>query len=143
MKSIEMWVSIGVSCVAVIVSLSSLRVSRKNIYTNAISQNRMDWIVRVRDLMFRFIEAYIADSTDRKALLRIKTQIDLFLNPADNKYHRQLAAVLQKYTDSSDLALDELTEVCRAVLKERWERIKLETAYSKRHLKRIRERIDM
>ncbi len=142
MDNFNVIISLFVSLIAVVVSFFNLRISKKQIFTSAISQNRMDWIIKVRELMHSFITEYLSDNTDKNKLLSIKLHIDLYLNTIENNRHNKLSITMQKYVDNENLSSDEFMDVCKSVLKERWERIKLETAYSKKHLTRIKKRIE-
>ncbi len=142
MDNFNVIISLFVSFIAVVVSFFNLRISKKQIFTSAISQNRMDWIIKVRELMHSFITEYLSDNNDKNKLISIKLHIDLYLNTIENNRHYELSIIMQKYVDNENLSSDEFMEVCKSVLKERWERIKLETAYSKKHLARIKKRIE-
>jgi hypothetical protein len=83
-----------ISVLSALVGVVSYVLSKRQLYTQTVTIQRIDWINTVRTLLSNFIELYV-DGQDAKKVLAVKTHIELFLN-TKNPDHKEfwLFAVL-------------------------------------------------
>ena len=139
MEYIGILVSLIVSSLAVIISVISIWVTQKQIYSSIISQNRIDHSKEIRNIAFQFIDLYLSGAAPNK-LLVVKAHLDLCLNIKRNN-HADLSALLQKFIDSQGLDVNEIVFATTCILQERWERAKLEVSFFPNRRKTIKQRI--
>ena len=83
-----------ISVVAAIVGVVSYFILKKQLYTQTVTVQRIDWINTVRTLLSNFIEVYVSGQ-DLKKALSIKAHIELFLN-LKNPDHVDFSSELSK-----------------------------------------------
>lgn len=121
-----------ISIFAFLLSVANFFINKRKIIANTVVENRMQWIIDVRNLMNLFLESYIKQ--DNKIVLRtIKSKIDLYIiydNPSYSDFEQKMIHCIQnKYTESDYRAL---VSSCQSVLNDVWVRIKLEAGISHR-----------
>lgn len=135
------------SLITLVIGLLTTRFSYNNLFADTISKNRNNWINTWRDELSKFLA--IADmlrheTTTKKAcneheyieLLKeyhiAKNKIIMRLN-LNEKRHQEVYLLINKiayeeplYNDDYKIAKEALMAVSRDLLKEEWERVKLE-----------------
>ena len=113
---------------------------RKQIATEAITQNRILWIVAMRDLLAEFIAE--CETTNRKdQKIRLQAKIRLYIHPYNNTYRALERCIdeclldAQKNDDESDSKqyhenIEKLVTASRHVINSAWIRMKREAGIS-------------
>ena len=124
-------ISITISVFALFISAINTYISKKNLLANTIAENRMDWIVQVRNLVGLFLEKYIKQES-KFELSIVKSKIDLYIiydKPSYSAFEHKLSYCIENpYTESD---YKELVELSQKVLNDVWVRIKMESGISR------------
>lgn len=119
---------------AIVVSLVTMATNRKEIKSEAISKNRVEWIKDVRNLIMQFLDEYMnKEKADKVLLEKQRNKISLYLRPHVNSYERLLNALDDCIKcDYDELKCNELIKSAQAVFSEVWIRAKMESGISQR-----------
>ncbi len=109
------------------ISYRTLAVSQRNLITETISVNRVNWISSVRKLIYNFLCEYKGERRSNE-LIKIYTEITLYCNPKHNTYSNLIESMKkcilsQRYDDSLYWAV---LENGQCVLDASWVRMKFE-----------------
>ena len=137
MNHITTILPIGISLIALIVSIMNYLNDRNKVISSVVSTDRMKWISDVRNLMFLFLESYLKGSKKDKLKI-IKSKIDLYIIYEKDSYksfeEKLNYCISNPYTDEDYRELISETQI---MLNKVWVRIKDETGIVKRDEKRI------
>lgn len=122
MENINMYISIS----AVVISLFGFMLSRRQLYNNTVTINRMKWISDVRQLVSEFIECYLNKNHDKSELIAIKYKIELYFN-FDNEDQKNLSTAMNQLIKEDDMTIEQIVCHSQEVLANSWKRIKLES----------------
>ena len=131
-----------IAVVAALVGVISYFLSKKQLYTQTVTVQRIEWINTVRTLLSDFIEAYV-DGQDLKKALSIKAHIDLFLNmknPDHEKFSIELNNCIKTF-GTNEIELTALTDAAQLVFKNAWERMKWEAGFKLSQEKQIQNKL--
>lgn len=126
MESISFITSIFAFVVSVLSLITNIFLTKKQIESEYISKNRMDWIKNVRCLLGNFLELYI-DGAQKNELEKIRNKILLYFRENVNSYEKvaeQLDLCINSDYDKDNVK--ELIICSQNMLSEVWIRIKRE-----------------
>ena len=121
-----------VSIIALVVSIISIFVDKKKTTLEIITQNRIEWIKEVRNLLKEFIEVYTKNG-DNEQFLIIKNKISLYVRDGVTSYKElieQLNHCVANGYNQKDC--NKLIQKAQNVLSEVWIRMKREAGISKK-----------
>jgi hypothetical protein len=125
----------------------NLQLSKQQLSIQASTSNRIKWIESVRQLLSEFADTYIdyMESTKTKSdLLKIKLHIDIYLNtnmnPDQDKLSEFIESIIGNPSPWTNIS-NEYTSLSQKVLKNAWERIKMEGGFQESSEKEIRKKI--
>ena len=122
---------------------------KRDVVTQAITSNRMEWIAQVRNLIGEFLCAYI-NKEPKENLLKLMFKIELYLRQNGSADYEHLITCMERcynqpYMNSdgnSRAACDELVHAAQTVLHNTWIRIKIEGGQSAKKDDSIRKQIE-
>lgn len=132
-------------------ALVNYRVSQRNSFIDTVTTQRIKWIEQLRQdipsfsgLTFHWCSSALQDTPEKAAMLkeidRLCYVIRLRLNPAGehDKTIERLIGEIPKFTDPHYrpqllAALDRLTRTTQFLLKQEWEKVKLESKHGDLH----------
>lgn len=115
---------------------------KKDLIAQAITSNRIDWIMQMRTLVAEFICAYI-DQRPTNELQKIKIQIQLMCrHKVDYDKILECIDTCCKDTENVGANCDALIEVTQYVLQKVWVRIKIEGGQTAKDEIKIRKQVD-
>ncbi len=126
MESISFITSIFAFVVSVLSLITNIFLTKKQIESEYISKNRMDWIKNVRGLLGNFLELYI-DGTQKNELEKIRNKILLYFRENVNSYEKvaeQLDLCINSVYNKDNV--NKLIICSQNMLSEVWIRIKRE-----------------
>ena len=135
------YLALAASFLALIVTIFNFLALRKRTYSEVISQKRIENFNDVRKLLREFIEGYLSKKLSRIELIAIKLHIEFYLNKDDDKLNQDLSETLQEFVDCPDLDINILAGAAKNILRDKWDRAKLDTTFSLRHRRKINKRI--
>ena len=122
MENLNTYISIS----AVVISLFGFMLSRRQLYNNTVTINRMKWISDVRQLVSEFIECYLKNNCDKSELSIIKYKIDLYFD-FNNDDQKRLSISMNELINNNNISIEQIVSNSQAVLANSWKRIKLES----------------
>jgi len=129
------------SIISIITTLLSQKNTKKALVAQSITVNRIEWISNVRNLVSKFLYAYI-DQQSKNELIKIKTQIILYFSK--NEDYKNLVLLLEDACMGT-YCPEKVTQIVnetQVVLQRTWRRIKLEGGQSKKEDIRIKNVLD-
>ncbi len=134
--------SAGAAIVAVVVSFYAVRISRRSVITSVVSTYRVEWVDRVRELIYSFLIEYRGQCR-KEELINIYTHVLLFLYPNHETYAEVVESM--KQCINGDYCEDnywDLVTKGQLVLRGPWLRLKREAGItSKREPKFVADLI--
>lgn len=115
-------IAMAVSIAVIVVSNS---IGKRTLYAKTVSENRVRWLYKLRDMIYIFIKLSRMDDTCDKTLINIKNKIQLHYNKDEQAY---LISLLDNIIiDKKNEGLkDDLIKYCQIVFKSEWEKVKKE-----------------
>lgn len=135
---------VGSFLISLIALFYNMRHNRKQAILNNITQNRINWISNLRNILKRFILAYISNA-DETELRKIKVECELYLNdkPFYNDLVNQMELCCITYdSDNKTENYKKLIRYGQYIIARDWEHIKIESDQSSKDQKRISKEID-
>jgi hypothetical protein len=132
-----------ITIIATVVSLAIIAVSnsigKKTLYAKIVSENRVQWLYKLRRMIYKFIKISREDKNNYNELTNIKNQIQLYYNIQEQDTLVSLlnAIIADK---NNEVLKDKLIEYCQITFKSEWEKVKKEAGEPlvKRVIKRIK-----
>lgn len=132
--------------VATIISLATfivdIRRHKRDVITQSITANRIEWISDVRNLISEFLNAYI-DKKSRNDLIKLMGKIRLYFHN-ESAYYQDFFTCMKACCEEpySETRAEELIQKAQAILKSAWIRIKIEGEQRKEDDLKIRKLVD-
>lgn len=135
--------TIALSIAATVISVKALFVSKRQLINSAITNNRIEWINTVRNLVQSFVEEYLKCGTDNQYEKKVlAANIELYLRH-DVSIYKPFFAVLKKCTLNTYREEDclMLISTTQDLLNDVWNRMKREAGISERSEKRLKAKL--
>lgn len=133
-------VSLVVSIAAVVVSMLNLKVVKRKLFATVITEKRMEWIRSVRELLWKFTDCYSRGGKENKDELKsLKFNIDLYFYAEGNPDQKLLSTTLQRYIEEPGLEIDDLMKISQTVLRNPFNRMKMEICFPRKEERKIWE----
>ncbi len=127
----EDYVSAIVASLAFVLSILNFFHSRRSLFVDTISKQRVDWITNIRVTVREFIYAYI-DGDDANDLLKKKYAVELWLNSKSTE-HAKLLGLLDQCMmgdkNQKEANIQALIEETQHLLNLNWGKMKNEAKY--------------
>ncbi len=139
--SIFNYLSIGISFLAIVVSVAGVMISRRSLINTAITSNRIEWINDVRSLVQAYTGSYLKGDFSEKKLA--ETNILLYLRH-DVKIYKPLIEALEICTADEAVNyanLSKLVVATQDTLNDVWNRMKREAGISRRSEQRLKKKL--
>lgn len=126
-----------ISILSIIISITNLKLIKRNNISNIVSNNRIKWMNQAREFMEMFLEKYITGENEIELKI-IKSKIDLYIR-TDSIFYNALEkklnyCVLHKYKEDD---YKELVSLCQKFMNDAWIRIKREAGISEKEEKKM------
>lgn len=132
--------------VATIISLATFLVDinrhKRDVIAQSITSHRIEWISDVRNLISKFLYAYI-DKQPSDNLIKLMGKIRLYFHN-ESDYYQDFFACMRKCCKEpySEERAEELIQKAQAILKSAWIRIKIEGGQRKEDDLKIRKLVN-
>lgn len=136
---------LGAFFVSVFTLIFNIRKEKKQMIIQSVTQNRMDWIENVRQLLSEFLCAYVSNASETE-LRKLKAKCELYFNNKEfyNLLIQQMELCCkQPYNSGQPQNYEKLVHHCQYVLARSWERIKMEGGQSIQENKKIKDNVDI
>jgi len=129
-----------VSSTAVLISIISLMLTKRQVITGVITKNRIEWINNVREHLMDFLEEYINEA-DKIKLRVIKSKIEMHIR--NDAIYKTLINNLSKCIDNlyNEADYGELVAEAQIVLNKSWHRTKREAGIKKKEEKKLKKHL--
>jgi hypothetical protein len=116
------FVAFVVSMAVIIVSNS---IGKRALYAKTVSENRVEWLYKIRRMVHNFIKLSREKGTEDHTLMSIKNQIQLYYNIDEQE---SLITLLDKIIidRENENLKEELIKHCQVAFKSEWEKVKKE-----------------
>lgn len=136
---------VGAFFVSVLTLIFNVRKEKNQLIIQSITQNRMDWIENVRQLLGEFLCAYVSNASETE-LRKIKAKCELYFN--NKEFYNNLTEIMElcckePYNSSQPENYKKLLRHSQYVLARSWERIKKESGQSIQENKKIKDNVDI
>ncbi len=118
-------ITIIATLVSIAVIIVSNSIGRRTLYAKTVSENRVEWLYKIRRMVDNFIRLSRDKGVDDNTLTNIKNQIQLYYNIEEQV---ELISLLDKIiADRNNEKLkEELIKYCQIAFKSEWEKVKKE-----------------